>query len=139
LTFVDPCTIAQFIKENSTRCNNISNFIIPYLYEAQHFLGDTPPIIRSLKLPLVFYTFHVWKTRGCQCRFRLLIMGGVSSDTCWASYKHGIIKFDTLLHLFGYSLWTVQDISVPDLLTFMLGVTKSGYRKISKYFTIKIK
>jgi hypothetical protein len=32
------------------------NFIIPYLYEAQHVSGDTPPIIRSLNLywqPLV--------------------------------------------------------------------------------------
>jgi len=26
------------------------NFIIPYLYEAQHVSGDTPLIIRSLKL-----------------------------------------------------------------------------------------
>ena len=26
------------------------NFIIPYLYEAQHVSGDTQPIIRSLKL-----------------------------------------------------------------------------------------
>jgi hypothetical protein len=25
-------------------------FIIPYLYEAQHVSGDTPPIIISLKL-----------------------------------------------------------------------------------------
>jgi len=25
-------------------------FIIPYLYEARHVSGDTPPIIRSLKL-----------------------------------------------------------------------------------------
>ena len=34
-------------------------FIILYLYEAQHVSGDTPPIIRSLKLhwqPLVFHT-----------------------------------------------------------------------------------
>ena len=90
-------------------------FIIPYLYEAQHVSGDTPPIIRSLKLhwqPLVFHTwkivggvvggqrppttrsttFHVWKTRGCQCSFRLVIMGGVSPETYWASYKYGIIK-----------------------------------------------
>jgi len=40
------------------------NFIIPYLYEAQHVSGDTPPIIRSLKLhwqPLVFQT---WKVVG---------------------------------------------------------------------------
>jgi len=31
------------------------NFIIPYLYEAQHVSGDTPPIIRSLKLPWQFF------------------------------------------------------------------------------------
>jgi len=58
LTFVDPCIIVQFIKKNPTRCNNVSTFIIPYLYEVQHVLGDTPPIIRSLKLhwqPLVFH------------------------------------------------------------------------------------
>jgi hypothetical protein len=38
------------------------NFIIPYLYETQHVSGDTPPIMRSLKLyrqPLVFYTLKV--------------------------------------------------------------------------------
>jgi hypothetical protein len=38
------------------------NFIIPYLYEAQHVSGVTPPIIRSLKLhwqPLVFHTRKV--------------------------------------------------------------------------------
>ena len=36
--------------------------------------------------------FHVWKTRGCQCSFRLLMMGCVSPETFWASYKYGIIK-----------------------------------------------
>ena len=38
------------------------NFIISYLYEAQHVSGDTLPIIRSLKLhwqPLVFHTWNV--------------------------------------------------------------------------------
>jgi len=40
--------------------------------------------------------FHLWKTRGCQCNFRLLAMGGVSPETCSASYKYGIIK--TLIH-----------------------------------------
>jgi len=37
------------------------NCIIPYLYEARHVSGDTPPIIRSLKLhwqPLVFQTWE---------------------------------------------------------------------------------
>ena len=38
-------------------------------------------------------TFQVRKTRGCQCSSRLLMMGGVSPETCSASYKYGIIKF----------------------------------------------
>ena len=51
------------------------NYIILYLYEAQHVSGDTPPIIRSLKLhwqPLVFYA---WKVVGrlvggrCQAQY----------------------------------------------------------------------
>jgi len=47
-------------------------------------------------------TFHIWKITGCQCSFRLLMMGGVSPETCWASYNYGIIKIDTLLHLVGF-------------------------------------
>ena len=42
--------IAQFIQRNPTRCNSVSKFVIPYLYEAQYVSRDTPPIIRSLKL-----------------------------------------------------------------------------------------
>jgi len=42
-------------------------------------------------------TFHVWKTRGCQCSFRLLIMGGVSPETCWASYKYEYISICWIL------------------------------------------
>jgi hypothetical protein len=71
------------------------HFIIPYLYEAQHVSDDTPPIIRSLKLhwqPLVFPTCKV-VGRVVGGRFRLLMMGGVSPETCWASYKYEIIKF----------------------------------------------
>jgi len=34
----------------------------------------------------------------------LLMMCGVSLETCWASYKHAIINSDTLLHLVGYSV-----------------------------------
>ena len=37
------------------------NSIIPYLYEAQHVSGDTPPIIRSLKLHWQPLVFHAWK------------------------------------------------------------------------------
>ena len=79
------------------------NFIIPYLYVAQHVSGDTPPIIRSLKLHWHPLVFHTWKVVGrvaggrCQAQYVvmhiLLMMGGVSPETCWASYKYGIIKF----------------------------------------------
>ena len=33
------------------------------------------------------------------------MMGGVSPETCWASYKHGMINCDTLLHLVGFPMW----------------------------------
>jgi len=39
-------------------------FIIPYLYEAEHVSGDTPPIIRSLKLHWQPLVFHTWKVVG---------------------------------------------------------------------------
>jgi hypothetical protein len=62
LMSVDPCITVQFTQKNPTRCNSVLKFIIPYLYEAQRVSGDTPPIIRSLKLhqqPLVLHTFKV--------------------------------------------------------------------------------
>jgi hypothetical protein len=62
MMFVDPSIIVQFIQKNPTRCNSASKFIIPYLYEAQHVSGETPPIIRSLKLhwqPLGLHTLKV--------------------------------------------------------------------------------
>jgi hypothetical protein len=40
------------------------NFIIPYLYEAQHVSGNTPPIVRSLKLHWQPLGFHTWKVVG---------------------------------------------------------------------------
>jgi hypothetical protein len=46
------------------------------------------------------------QTRGCQCSFRPLMMGGVLPETCWASYKYAIINFDTLLHLVGFFCMT---------------------------------
>jgi len=50
-------------------------------------------------------TFHACKTRGCLCSFRLLMMGGVSPETCWASFK--IRNNKVLIHcciLLGFSL-----------------------------------
>ena len=42
----------------------IKIFIILYLYEAQHVSGETPPIIRSLKLHWQPLVFHTWKVFG---------------------------------------------------------------------------
>jgi len=49
------------------------NFIIPYLYEAQHASGDTPPIVWSLKLQWQSLVFHTWK-----------VVGRVAGGRCWA-------------------------------------------------------
>ena len=38
--------------------------IIQYLYEAQHVSGDTPPIIRNLKLQCQPMAFRMWKVVG---------------------------------------------------------------------------
>jgi len=51
------------------------NFIIPYLYEAQHVSGDTPHIIRSLKLHWQPLVFHTWKVVGH-------VVGG-QGPWCW--------------------------------------------------------
>jgi hypothetical protein len=58
---VDPCIIGQFIKKNQQDATMYQNFIIPYLYEAQHVSGKTPPIIKSLKLHWQPLVFHKWK------------------------------------------------------------------------------
>jgi len=54
-------------------------FIIPYLYESQHVSGDTPLIIRSLKLHKHPLVFHKWKVVGrvvggrCQEQHNLVV------------------------------------------------------------------
>ena len=76
LMFVDPCIIVKVIQKNPTRCTSVSTFIIPYLYDAQHVSGDTPPIIRSLKLhwqPLI--CIILWK-----------VVGHVVAGCCQAEY-----------------------------------------------------
>jgi len=62
LTAVYGCIIH---KENPTRSNSVSKFFISYLYEAHHVLGDTPPIIRSIKLHWQPLVLNMWKVVGC--------------------------------------------------------------------------
>jgi len=57
--------VQHFIKEIQPDATIYQNFIIPYLYEAQHVSGDAPPIIRSLKLHRQPLVFHTWKVVGC--------------------------------------------------------------------------
>jgi uncharacterized protein with PQ loop repeat len=57
-------------------------------------------------------TLHVCKSRACQCSFMLLMMDGVSPETCWVLYKYGIINF--LIHfciLLDFSLRTQTHFS----------------------------
>jgi len=56
--------VAQFIQKIQQDAKIYQNFIIPYLYEAQHVSGDTPLIIRSLKLHWQPLVFHTWKVVG---------------------------------------------------------------------------
>jgi hypothetical protein len=51
LIFVDLCIIVQFLQRKPQQYATVyQSFIIPYLHKAEHVLGNTPPIIRSLKL-----------------------------------------------------------------------------------------
>jgi hypothetical protein len=56
-------------------------------------------------------TFHICKPTGCLCSFRLLMMGGVSPETCWISFKIRNNKnFDTHLHLVGFFCKNAQSV-----------------------------
>jgi len=72
-------------------------------HTAHHQEHTVPDNVHQTTRPT---TFHVWKTRGCQCSFRLPMMGGVSSETCWASYKYRIIQIliNCCISL-NFSLW----------------------------------
>jgi hypothetical protein len=58
-------------NEKSNKMQQCIKFIIPYLYEAQHVLGDTLPIIRSLKLHWQSLVFHAWKVVWTCCWWML--------------------------------------------------------------------
>jgi len=102
--FLDPCIIIKFIKKNPTRCNNVSTFYYSIFIWSSTFFGRQTAHHQEPKTALAASGFSYvegcwtcsWWTlsgTGCQCSFRLLMMGGVSSEKCWASYKYGIIKF----------------------------------------------
>jgi len=67
------------------------NFIIPYLYEAQHVSGDTSAIIRSLKLHWQPLVFHTWKVvghvAGGRCQAHCLTMSTSYTSKRPSTYK----------------------------------------------------
>jgi hypothetical protein len=65
LMFVNPCIIVLFLQRKIQRDATVyQNFIISYVYEAQHVSGYTPPIIMSLKLHKQPLVCHTWKVVG---------------------------------------------------------------------------
>jgi hypothetical protein len=51
--------------KSPTRCNNISkSLLFLILNETQHISGETPPIIRSIKLHKHPLILHTWKVVG---------------------------------------------------------------------------
>ena len=80
--------LISLIKKNPTKCKNVSKF-----YYSIFIWSSTLDVVRNSTMPDNVHQLHVWKTRGCQCSFRLLMVGGVSPETCWASYKYRKIKF----------------------------------------------
>jgi hypothetical protein len=52
-------------QRKSNKMQHCIKIFISYLYEAQHVSGDTPPIIRSLKLHKQSLVLHMWRTGGC--------------------------------------------------------------------------
>ena len=119
------CLIRKFVEstiltvKNTTRCNSVSKFIVPYLkwsstcfgrHTANHQEPKTALAASSFAYVEGWWTcgwwtlsgsavvghpttFHVCKTRGYFCSFSLLIMGGVSPETCWASFQIRSNKF----------------------------------------------
>jgi hypothetical protein len=57
-------TLLPFLQKVQQDATVYQSFIISYLYEAQHVSGDTPPIIRSLKLHKQPLVLHTWRVVG---------------------------------------------------------------------------
>jgi hypothetical protein len=61
---VDPASWYISYRKTQQGATVYQTFIFPYLYEAQHVSGDTPPIIKNLKLHKQLLVLHTWKIVG---------------------------------------------------------------------------
>jgi len=145
-----------FHKEKSNKKHNVSTFYYSIFIWSSTFFGRHTAHQQEPKIALCPTTSNIYTSnnhscmknqRGYQCSFRLLMMGGVSPETCWRSYKYGTIKI--LIHcyiLLNFSLWIVlwctdprtssctllpehrldnQDSFPPCSVNFLLGLRKS--------------
>jgi hypothetical protein len=77
------------------QCIKILLFII--LNKAQHVLGETPPIIRSLKLRKQPLVLHTWKVVGRAVVGRCRVATWQSLTTAGPTTFHGIMQNQSLL------------------------------------------
>jgi len=102
LVSLTPTYFSAIHKENPTRSNSVSKFYFIFIWSSTRFGRHTAHHQESktaLAASGFAYveacwtcscwtltarprTLHVWKTRGCQWSFRLLMIGGVSPETC---------------------------------------------------------
>jgi len=62
---MDPCIIVQFLQRKTQQDATVYQILVfLILNEAHHVLGNTPPIIRSLKLHKQPLVLHTWKVVG---------------------------------------------------------------------------
>jgi hypothetical protein len=77
------------------------NFIIPHLCETQHVSGDTPPIIRILKLhwqPLIFHTWKVvGRVAGRRCQAQCAWQRPSFFMNCTMIHEHQVYNTSRLL------------------------------------------
>jgi len=106
LMFVDPCIILQFIKKYTTRCNSVSELYYSLFIRSSTRFGRQTAHHQEPKTALAASGFSYVEGRWTCSWWTLsgtvsvpdnfhqhLMMGSVSSEKCWASYKYGIIKF----------------------------------------------
>ena len=131
LMFVDPCIIVQFIKKNPTRCNSVSKFYYSIFIWSSTGFGRHTAHHQEPKTALTASGFpHVggcWPMRWLSHRigrqpktyvkpeaankvFELLMMGGVSPETCWAIKKHWNKKFYYTVASWWLFLWDWKSI-----------------------------